>query len=183
MTNSGYYLSSAKKLLCPPTSLKRDSQGNVHDPLANYYRDGYHCPGNAGLFTTGNDLAKFCRMILSDGKWEGKQIFTPETVDMLFTNQILAQPKESWGMGWGLSKNYRAPRSVKLTPKTATISHSGYTGTSVEIDRYSGTFIVILDNRVYPDDSTNVNSLRRGVRAAVFGADPTYKQPAEAAKP
>jgi len=182
MTNSGYYLSDSRKLLCPPTSRARDCQGNVHDPLANYYRDGYHCPGNAGLFTTGNDLAKFCQMILSDGVWDGKRILKPEIVDMLFTNQILDQPNESWGLGWGVSKNRRCPASVKLTPKTATISHTGYTGTSVDIDRYSGTFVVILTNRVYPDDSTNVNAIRRGVKAAVSDADPLYKQ-AEAAKP
>lgn len=183
MLNSGYYLSSSKKRLCPPTSNAQDSQGNVHDPLANYYRDGYHCPGNAGLFASGNDLARFCQMILADGKWEGRQVLAPETVDMLFTNQILDQPKQSWGLGWGLSRNHRAPKSVKLTSKTATISHSGYTGTSVEIDRYSGTFIVILTNRVYPDDSANVNAIRSGVREAVYGADPAYKQPARAAKP
>jgi len=182
MLNTGYYLSISKKQLCPPTSRAPDSQGNVHDPLANYYRDGYHCPGNAGLFASGNDLARFCQMILADGKWEGKQVLAPETVEMLFTNQILNQPKQSWGLGWGLSRNRRAPRSIKLTSKTATISHSGYTGTSVEIDRYSGTFIVILTNRVYPDDSTNVNALKSGVRAAVYGADPAYEQPTEETK-
>jgi beta-N-acetylhexosaminidase len=175
MVRSGYYLSEAKKALSPPTSLAADSQGNVHDPLANYYRDGYHCPGNAGLFTTGNDAAKLCQMILSDGKWEGKQVFTPATVDMLFTNQILDQPKESWGLGWGISRNRPYPASVEIGPKTVTISHSGYTGTSVEIDRYAGTFMVILTNRVYPDDSTNVGPLRGAVRQAVIDADPVYK--------
>lgn len=172
MTNSGYYLSDARKTLCAPTSIAGDSQGNVHDPLANYYRDGYHCPGNAGLFTTGNDLAKFCRMMLSDGK----QTFTPRTVDMFFTNQILDQPKESWGLGWGISTNRPYPASVVIGPKTVTISHSGYTGSSVEIDRYSGTFTVILTNRVYPDDSTNVGPLRGAVRQAVIDAAPVYKQ-------
>lgn len=183
MTNSGYYLSRAKKLQCAPTiGGKSFRQGIVHDPLAYYYRDGYHCSGNAGLFTTPNDVSKFCQMILSDGKVGDKQIFAPTTVDMLFTNQAPASAKETWGLGWGIGNNRPYPKSLKVGPKTACISHTGYTGTLVEFDRYSGTFMVVLTNRVYPNDSTSDNPVRRAVRRAMIDADPVYKsaQPATA---
>jgi len=177
MINSGYYLSDAKKLRCAPTIGGASfRQGDVHDPLAYYYRDGYHCPGNAGLFTTANDLARFCRMVLSDGKWGDRQVFAPATVDMFFTNQILDQPRQSWGLGWGISSRRRPyPDSVTIGPKTACISHGGYTGTFVEFDRYAGTFTVILTNRVYPNDSTSIYVITRTVRQTMIDTDPTYK--------
>ena len=153
-----------------------DRQGDVHDPLANYYRDGYHCPGNAGLFTTANDLAKFCRMLLSNGRFGDRQILKPETVDMFFTNQAPADPNYTWGLGWGLSHD-RLPASVQPGPKTATISHTGYTGTFVDVDRYAGTYAIILTNRVYPNDDTSVGSIRSGIRQIIQETDPLYQKP------
>lgn len=176
MTNSGYYLRSARKLLCAPTvggaSLR---QGVVHDPLAYYYRDGYHCPGNAGLFTTANDLTKFCRMVLSDGKWGDKQIFTPQTIDLFSTKQTPSDVKTAWGIGWGISDSRPVPACAKSSPKAACISHTGYTGTLIDLDRFAGTFMVVLTNRVYPDDTTKVTSLRNAVRRAMIESDPVYK--------
>lgn len=177
MSSTGYYITDAQKKLCAPTLTSL--QGEVHDPLANYYRDGYHCPGNAGLFTTANDLTRFCQMILCNGRYGHKRffrqrrIFAPQTVDMFFTNQAPADPKYAWGLGWGMNSN-RAP-SEKRGPKTACISHTGYTGTMVQFDRYAGTFMIILTNRVYPDDSTDVGRLRSGIRRIVMDTDPVYK--------
>lgn len=179
MTHTGYYLTDDQKKLCVPTLKNR--QGEAHDPLAYYYRDGYHCSGNAGLFTTGNDLAKFCQMILSDGKVGKKRVFKPETVDMFFTNQSPA--KDTWGLGWDIPKDRPYPEGMVVGPKTANLSHTGYTGTMVEVDRYAGTYFITLTNRVYPDDNTDVIEIRRGVRHAVIDNDPLYKKKEAAATP
>jgi len=177
MSNSGYYLLRAKKIQCAPTlGGKSFLQETVHDPLANYYRDGYHCPGNAGLFTTANDLSRFSRMVLSDGRWGGKQVFAPSTVDMLFTNQAPESANETWGLGWGISNRRPYPAGLRPGTKTACISHNGYTGTQIELDRYAGTFMVILTNRVYPNDSTSIGGLTRTLRQALIDSDPVYKR-------
>lgn len=179
MTSTGYYLSDTQKKLCVPT--QTPFQGDVHDPLANYYRDGYHCPGNAGLFSTANDLAKFCKLILSNGRYgrrmpfRQRRVLSPVIVDMLFTNQVAAPGKYTWGLGWGIGNSRPYPASFKAGLKTASISHSGYTGTAIELDRYAGTFTIILTNRVYPDDSTSIGPLRSGVRRVVIEADSAYK--------
>lgn len=176
MTSTGYYLSHKQKLLCAPTvGGKSFRQGIVHDPLANYYRDGYHCPGNAGLFTTANDLSKFCEMVLSDGSWHGKQIFTPETIDLFSTNKIPAKIDVLHGIGWEIPRRYPYATSLNSEPKKACFSHSGYTGTFVEFDRLSGTFMVILTNRVYPDDTGGDYSIIRAVRQTMLETDPLYK--------
>ncbi len=172
MKNTGYYFSDADKKLCVPTLVKR--QGDVHDPLAYYYRDKYHCPGNAGLFSSANDLSLLCRMIINDGKFGSRQILRPDVVEMFFANQAKGVDDYAWGLGWGISDNKRYPAPVVRTSKTAAISHSGYTGTYIELDRYAGTYTIILTNRVYPNDNTNITSIRVGVRKVVLDTDPLY---------
>ncbi len=176
MESSGYYLSHKQKLLCAPTiGGKSFRQGIVHDPLAYYYRDGYHCPGNAGLFTTANDLSKFCRMILSNGSWDGKQILKPETIDLFSINFVPEKVDVVHGIGWGINRRIPYATSLNVGPKKACFSHSGYTGTFIEFDRLAGTFLVILTNRVYPDDTGGNYSIIRGVRQIMLETDPLYK--------
>lgn len=179
MTNTGYYLSDEQKKRCVPTTESR--QGIVHDPLAFYYRDGHHCPGNAGLFSSANDLARFCSMLLSNGRYgprrpfRQRRIMKPETIDMFFTDLVPDDPKYAWGLGWGISTSRPRPASVKLGPKVTAISHTGYTGTAIEIDRYAGTYMIMLTNRVYPNDNTSVGSIRSAVRRVMLETDPIYR--------
>lgn len=194
MNNTGYYLTDAQKKLCVPTLDTR--QGVVHDPLAFYYRDGYHCPGNAGLFSTANDLARFCQMLLSNGRYGQKRLFKqrrvlrPETVDLFFTDLVPADPKYAWGLGWGISGTRRyavagstplvlsaKPIEARPAHKIATISHTGYTGTAVEVDRCAGTFMIMLTNRVYPNDNTSVGSIRSAIRRIMIDTNPLYTKP------
>lgn len=182
MSDTGYYLSHREKLLCAPTvGGKNFRQGIVHDPLAMYYRDGYHCPGNAGLFTTANDLSKFCRMVLSDGSWNGKQIFTPETIDLFSTNYQPETLKSVHGIGWGISRRLPYASPLNVGTKKACFDHSGYTGTFIEFDRLAGTFMVVLTNRVYPDDTASNYSIIRTVRTTMLETDPIYKGVLDAA--
>jgi CubicO group peptidase (beta-lactamase class C family) len=44
--------------------------------------------GGAGLCGTGPDYLRFLRMLLGRGALEGERVLRPETVDLLFTNQL-----------------------------------------------------------------------------------------------
>ncbi len=44
--------------------------------------------GGAGLCGTGPDYCRFLRMLLGGGALEGARVLRPETVDLLFTNQL-----------------------------------------------------------------------------------------------
>ena len=176
MSDTGYYLRRAKKLQCAPTiGGEGFRQGAVHDPLANYYRDGYHCPGNAGLFTTANDLSKFCRMVLSGGMWGDKRIFAPETIDLFATNQIPDEVRTVHGVGWGISRRLPYATALNAGPRNACLTHSGYTGTFIEFDRLAGSFMVILTNHVYPNDTSPGNDIVRTVRRIMLETDPIYR--------
>ncbi len=176
MTHTKYYLSSGEKTYCAPTvGGKTHLQGSVHDPLAAYVSDGVFCGGNAGLFSTANDLSVFCRMILSNGTWEGKRYFKPETIDLMATNKVPLSVRRIHGTGWGRALS--PPTATKLNRgfAKAVFTHSGYTGTYVRFDRLSGTFLVFLTNRVYPDDKGGEYSMRREVLRVMMETDPVYK--------
>jgi len=175
MLNSGYYLSERQKALCAPTVGKPNfRQGVVHDPLAYYLQShGYHCSGNAGFFSSANDLSNLCRMILSNGSWEGRCILRPEIVDLIFTNQVPQSLGVSRGAGWALYSRYPYATELNVGPQKACVGHDGYTGTYIHLDRMSGTFLIILTNRVYPDDTARLN-LARPILTILRQSDPLY---------
>ncbi|MFC1528186.1 glycoside hydrolase family 3 N-terminal domain-containing protein, partial [Candidatus Neomarinimicrobiota bacterium] len=84
-----YYNPSKKKLnRIVPTEYNQTEgefiHGYVHDE--NVYSIG-GVAGQAGLFSTADDLAIFCQMLLNGGKYESEKIFSSEIVD-LFTKPI-----------------------------------------------------------------------------------------------
>ncbi len=56
------------KKLCIPTT--KELQGVVHDPLA---RGLEGLSGNAGLYSTTEDLSKLCQILLNKGSYNGKR--------------------------------------------------------------------------------------------------------------
>lgn len=176
MWNTGYLLTDEQKKLAAPTvGPPNFRQGTVHDPLAAYYIDSEHSGGNAGLFSSANDLTRFCQMILSDGRWNGKQILKAETIDRFVTNSLPLRLREMYGLGWG--RNLRPPSATPLNRgfDKAAFGHNGYTGTYIHFDRLAGTFLIVLTNRVYPDDSTSDYSIRRAILWLMLESDPRYK--------
>jgi CubicO group peptidase (beta-lactamase class C family) len=122
--------------------------GVVHDPLARAYRSkGAHDPGNAGLFSTADDLALFCRALL------GGRIVRPETVRRMFRPDA-----DTRGLGWDVFDD---------RPFRPGVGHTGFTGTLIWMDPARGRWAVVLSNRVYHDEKTDVGRLRREVLSAV----------------
>lgn len=175
MTNTAYTLSDDQRRLAAPTvGAPNFRQGTVHDPLAAYYSDSNHSGGNAGLFSSANDLAIFCQMLLSGGKHEGVQVLESATIDRFVTNSLPLRLREMYGLGW--ARYLRYPYATKLNRgyARAAFGHNGYTGTFVHLDRYAGTFLVALTNRVYPDDKSSDLRFRREILEVMVSADPLY---------
>ena len=62
--------------------------------------DRYAEPGG-GLFSTGADLSRFCRMLLNNGTCEGKRYLSEAAMAELRKNQT-GQPKHRYGLGFGV---------------------------------------------------------------------------------
>ncbi len=136
--------------------------GIVHDPLAREVMGGIS--GNAGLFSTSSDLALFAAMLLNNGAINGKRILSPAGVRVLTSAPA---GLEFFGRtpGWDLSSSF-ASNQGDLFGKN-TYGHTGYTGTSMVIDPDTRTAVILLTNRVYPDDSGSVLDLRAKVANVV----------------
>jgi CubicO group peptidase (beta-lactamase class C family) len=175
MADTGYRPGDALKNRIAPTG-PRDGKvilGEVHDPRA--FKMG-GVAGHAGLFSTADDMARYCRMLLRGGELDGVRILDAKTVK-LFT-EAHAVPvldkagKESKGarsFGWDVDTSYSAQRG-ELFKKGEGYGHTGFTGTSAWIDPGTGTAVIVLANRVHPDDKGNMTRLRREVGTIVAAA-------------
>lgn len=143
------------------------TRGVVHDPTA---RALGGVSGNAGLFSTADDLAIFCQMLLNGGEYGGRRILKPETVALLTSKQSPFEGNAR-ALGWDLESGY----AVRGNLSPGSFGHTGFTGTSMWIDPKTQMFVILLNNAVHGQPPTRAHiPLRRvvsnAVAAAIFGA-------------
>ena len=66
--------------------------------------------GTHGLFSTVKDYTKFCQVFLNEGKANGHQIITPETVALMRKNAVGSFLGESRGFGLGFGVLYNSEK-------------------------------------------------------------------------
>jgi CubicO group peptidase (beta-lactamase class C family) len=158
MTDTGFLPPKSELPRIAPTEMinGKPLRGMADDPTA---RRMGGVAGNAGLFSTASDLARYARMMLNLGELDGVRIFKPETVKLMTIPQAPPGVKVLHGLGWDIDSPYSGPRG-NLFP-IGSYGHTGWTGTSVWIDPSSKTFVIFLSNRNHPTDAGDVLPLRR----------------------
>jgi uncharacterized protein YbbC (DUF1343 family)/CubicO group peptidase (beta-lactamase class C family) len=151
-------------------------RGVVHDPTA---RRMGGVAGQAGVFSTADDLAIFAQALL-DG---GRGVLTPATVAKMTTPQQPVNSTVLRGFGWDIDSPLSSNRG-ELLP-VGGYGHTGFTGTSLWIDPATKTYIVLLTNAVHmnvlpPKEKGSAVALRTKVATAVAAA--LALDPAEAEK-
>jgi uncharacterized protein YbbC (DUF1343 family)/CubicO group peptidase (beta-lactamase class C family) len=144
---------------CAPGSMLR---GVVHDPTA---RRMGGIAGHAGLFSTADDVAKYCRMLLNGGALGRARVLSPLTVARMTAPATAATEPNVRGLGWDLDSAYSSNRG-ELLP-LGSFGHTGFTGTSIWIDPATRVFIVFMSNRVHPDGTGDVTPVRAKVATIV----------------
>jgi len=144
---------------------ERILRGQVHDPTA-YRMNGV--AGHAGLFSTADDLARFCQMLLNGGTLDGKRIMSAATVARMTAPIVVSATGDTRGLGWDINTSFSSNRG-ELFP-LGSFGHTGFTGTGLWIDRVSQTFVVFLSNRVHPDGKGDVGPLRAKIATVVASA-------------
>ena len=139
--------------------------GQVHDPTA-YRMNGV--AGHAGLFSTADDLARYCQMILNGGTLDGARVLSANTIAAMTKPYVVSETGATRGLGWDMNSSFSANRG-ELFP-LGSFGHTGFTGTSVWMDPTSETFYVFLSNRVHPDGKGDVTQLRNKVATIVASA-------------
>ncbi len=135
-------------------------RGVVHDPTA---RQMGGVAGDAGLFSTADDVAKFAQALLNGGT----PVFSPLIVEKMTTPQQPPNLTDVRGLGWDIDSPFSSNRG-ELLP-VGSFGHTGFTGTSLWIDPATNIYIILLTNAVHIKDG-NVISLRTEVATAVAAA-------------
>jgi uncharacterized protein YbbC (DUF1343 family)/CubicO group peptidase (beta-lactamase class C family) len=132
--------------------------GVVHDPTA---RRMGGVAGHAGLFSTGDDLAKFAQALLSGGGG---------ILSGLMVEKMTRPEQPPWapvlrGFGWDIDSPFSSNRG-DLFP-VGSYGHTGFTGTSMWIDPTTQTYVILLTNAVHPRGKGTAIALRSKVATAV----------------
>ncbi len=135
--------------------------GVVHDPLARLQGG---VSGNAGLFSTADDLAVFAQMMLNQGEYKGTRLLSPLSVAAM-TSVWPKAASAGRGLGWDLDSAYSSNGGDLFGSRS--YGHSGYTGTSIWIDPDTRTYVIFLTNRVHPNDQGAILSMRSRVANVV----------------
>lgn len=116
--------------------------GYVHDPAAAMLGG---VAGNAGLFSSANDIGIIFQMLLNKGVYGGMRFIDTATVKM-FTSR---QPDSYRGLGFDMA----SPAGINAEDApSSTFGHTGFTGTCVWADPDNKIIYVFLSNRVNPSE-------------------------------
>lgn len=116
-------------------------QGHVHDPTAALLGG---VAGNAGLFSTAEDLAIIGQMWLQKGAYGGTQWLSSEIVEE-FTR------RQAGHRGLGFDKPpYSGEYLIAPSASKNSFGHTGFTGTLIWMDPDEELVFIFLSNRVHP---------------------------------
>jgi len=131
---------------CVPTEIdtywrNRLIKGTVHDETADMIGG---VAGHAGLFSTSSDLAKFAFIMMNGGRNGDLKLFEEATIDLFTTRKSTG----TRALGWDTKaiKGSSAGRKFSMN----SFGHTGFTGTSIWIDKENEIFAILLTNRVHP---------------------------------
>ncbi|MFC2121751.1 glycoside hydrolase family 3 N-terminal domain-containing protein [Bacteroidota bacterium] len=139
--------------------------------------------GNAGLFSTANDLAKLMQLYLQMGEYGGQQLINKNSL-LEFTSYQYYDEGNRRGLGFDkpIIDNIRKTRSQAypaLSASSESFGHSGFTGTMVWVDPVCGLVYIFLSNRVYPTrDNTSIYNLniRSRILQAIYDSMYTFNR-------
>ncbi len=139
-------------------------KGEVHDGKA--YIVG-EVAGNAGVFSTMEDLSHLAMMLLNDGQYQKQQYYQKDTISLLkqsYTDNL----NERRSLGWFFADPY-----CQFTSKTTNdcLYHTGFTGTSMYVDFDRNCAIIILTNRVHPTrENSNILKIRQEIHSQILNS-------------
>lgn len=136
--------------------------GVVHDPTV---RRMGGVSGQAGLFSTADDLAKFAQALL-----DGHPILSSLAIEKMTTPQQPPSATTLRGFGWDIDSPFSSNRGEMLP--VGSFGHTGFTGTSLWTDPTTRTYIILLTNAVHPRGQGSAISLRAKIATAVASAIP-----------
>jgi CubicO group peptidase (beta-lactamase class C family) len=155
---AGLYGSKGGKLFLAPDSLLGPPAESRHPIPA------------GGLYSTGADMARFYRMMLSGGKLDDRRILSAQSVKAMTSVQTGDLKTFIPGMGWGLGFGVvRKSEGVTAMLSPGSFGHGGAFGTQSWADPKCDLFVILLIQRVGLDLALAAD-LHRGVQQLAIDA-------------
>ncbi len=172
MKDTGFTPDPAKAIRCAPTAAAGNGRfnGQVQDLLA---RQLGGVAGHAGLFSTAQDLARYCRMMLGEGVVDDRRVLAERTVRQMTVPYFSQKGAVLRGLGWDIASQYSSPRGKVFTRYS--FGHTGYSGTSLWLDPAQDIFVVLLTSRLDYKKVRDFSALRSELStaaAAIFATAP-----------
>lgn len=108
-----------------------------------------------GLFSTAQDVGRFCQMILNGGQWEGKRYLSEAAVKAMTSRQTPAALKHSYGLGWATGGD--------------SFGHGGAYATNMSIDPARGLITVFMVQHTGSPDVGKLNGAFVAAAREAFG--------------
>lgn len=122
--------------------------------------------GNAGVFSTARDVARFAQFVLRGGLTaDGRRLVRAETLRAFTTRAAyFGRGSEARALGWQALPTGEQVSSAGSRFGPHSIGHTGWTGTSLWIDPDRGVFVVLLTNRAFAPRSREPFTVVKRVR-------------------
>jgi CubicO group peptidase (beta-lactamase class C family) len=109
------------------TGLEETTIGQLHYPLSDRKRQPMPA---GGLFSTADDVGRFCQMMLNGGALHGRRYLSEAAVKEMTSKQTADSIKEGYGLGWSTGGG--------------SFGHGGALSTNMTIDAKRGLITVFL---------------------------------------
>lgn len=139
--------------------------------------------GNAGLYSSAHDYARFCQMLLNGGTLDGKRYLSPAAMKLLSTPQTSADlsagffQSDTYGhyganYGWGIATCViKTPHPAVAMLSPGTFGHGGAWATQAWIDPVrSVAYILMVQRTNFRDGNSDASDLRRNFQQAASDA-------------
>lgn len=95
-------------------------------------KDRFPIPAG-GLFSTADDMTRFCQMMLNKGTYRGKRYLSQASTTLITTKETGNAVTKEYGFGWNVGDGY--------------YEHSGAYKTDMKVDEKRGLIIILLVQR------------------------------------
>jgi CubicO group peptidase (beta-lactamase class C family) len=126
-----------------------------------------------GMFSTPEDFAVICQLLLNGGQYEGVRLLAPETVQIMTTNRLHDYPQlpepirrtQPWGLGWRMNHLGDEDSWSDLLDRQV-FGHTGATGTMAWMDRQRDGFCLLFTTALRSRAPWRLVQLSNAVAAA-----------------
>ncbi len=126
-----------------------------------------------GMFSTPEDFAVICQMLLNHGEYNGIRIVSPATIEAMTTNRLNDYPAlpepirrtQPWGLGWRMNHAGTDDSWGDLLDRRV-FGHTGATGTTVWLDRRRAGFCILFTTAIRAKAPWRLVRLSNAIAAA-----------------